>query len=649
MYAQEKKYVPQTLVDTVHIEKNTVVIGKDSVFFAKKDTVIYVQDTINSKIGSLLLQEEEEKAFYDSLTNNDSSKLKKKIVDLILDDVSEEKDTTAVEEAPQLSIDVEGKVVGNITITGLEVFGPNVNDTTSDKTNTLSKFANKVHMYTRERVIRKRLLIKKGDQLTSAKLLDNERLIRSLPYIRDARFVVQAASGDTVNLLLITQDLIAYTARVDPNGLDGGNFGINNINILGYGHQLYNTVKIDTDRQRKLGYVGEYRIPNINSSQLEGVAAYENTIYQNRYSLRVERDFLTPGIKVAGGAFIEYRKESAYAPWIDSYEILENFEHEEDIPRQTFKRFTQDYWLGRSFTPEFITTIDPRARLVTAIRYQHKKYYDRPEVTYSEYRAYHDRHLLLMSVGLSRNNFTTERLVYGYGRTEDIPIGSMSELIFGPEKGEFYNRFFTGMRIVRASYLAPLGYISGGFRVGGYWRNQNFEDGLFQAGVRTFSFPIQWRRTTYRLFINADYSLGIQQINPEDFRQNMISLNDRNGIRGLKSHEMYGHKRLALSLETVAYLPFDFYSFRLATFFFADAGLVAQKTERLINSPLYQGYGLGFRIRNDRLAYKTFQLRLACYPNAPSGESFFKITLAGIPVPDLMNFSINKPEAFEFE
>ncbi|MDF9795290.1 hypothetical protein OKW21_000553 [Catalinimonas alkaloidigena] len=656
VHAQEKEkgYTPHPQVDTIHIEKNTLIIDADSIYFSKNDTVMYVQDTIKSKIESLLQKHESapEKEFYENLTKkNDSSQLREKIIDLLID-AEDKADSSA--SAPQETsyspeLDLDGKIVGEITIQGIEIFGPSVTDTTSDKTSTISRFINKLHMYTRENVIRNRLILEKGDYLSAARLLDNERLIRSLPYIRDARFSVSSVRGDTVDLLLITQDLVAYTVSASPNGLDGGDFSLNNLNILGYGHQLNNKVIIDRDKSQKVGYEGEYYIPNIRGTLIEGLAAYENTVFRQRYNVSAERSFLTPGINFAGGISLDYSRELAYAPWINNYDILHTYEHEEDVPRHLYKRFKQDYWIGRSFSPGFITAADPRARLVVAMRYQHKQFFDRPEVSINTNRAFHNRHLLLMSLGYSRNNFTRERLVYGYGRTEDIPLGKVTELIFGPEKGEFYNRFFTGIRLARGNYIRPLGYISGGLRLGGYWHSRELEDGLLQLAARTFSYPIQWKRTTYRLFFNADYALGISQNGKEDFRENMISLNDRQGIRGMRSYRMHGNKRLVLSLETVAYLPFEFYSFRMATFFFADAGLIANHDEKLLNSPLYQGYGLGLRIRNERLAYKTFQLRFACYPVAPLGESQFKVTIAGLPIPRLMDFSVRKPQAFEFE
>lgn len=659
-YAQEKEkeeeYTPRPFVDTIHIEKNTVIIGSDSIYFTKKDTVMHMQDTAKSKIEELLLQQEaeSEKEFYDNLTKEeDSSLLRKKIIDLVIDSDGGE-DTTAAEAEPEpepslVDIDLNGKIVGDITIKGIDVFGPNVTDTTSDKTNAISRLANRVHMYTRDHVIRNRLLLHKGDLLTSYRLQDNERIIRSLPYIRDARFMVESVRGDTVDLLLVTQDLVAYTASAEPYGLDGGRVGLNNLNILGYGHQLYNTIELDTDKQRKFGYIGEYHMPNIRTSQIYGILSYQNTRYEQHYRASFDRNFLTPGIQMGGGAMIEYRRALTYAPWIDSYDILNEFEHEEDIPRHSHKSFTQDYWIGRSFTPTFLLQYDSRARLVLALRYAQRKFMERPPVTSDNYKAYHNRHLFLMSVGLSRSNYTTEKLVYGYGRTEDIPIGEVAEIVFGPEKGEFYNRFFSGIRLAKGKYVRPIGYISLGAKLGGYWYNRQIEDGILQIAANSFSFPIQWKRTTYRLFFNADYSLGIHPNDKEDFRENMITLNNRDGIRGMRSYRMSGNQRLAFSLETVAYLPFNFYSFRMATFAFADAGLIAQQDENLLESRLYQGYGIGFRIRNERLAYKTFQIRLACYPSPPIGESWFKISIAGLPIPRLMDFNVRKPDVFHFE
>ena len=644
-YAQEEKYVRHTRTDTIHIQENTLLISNDSLYFIEKDTTIYLQDTIKSELEEILKTNEHarEKAFFERIQQqDDSSKLKEKIIDLLIDS-GEQKDAEEPEVQSRKNPELSGKIVGKIEVRSIRIFGPSVNDTVHDKSSGLARLANRMHMYTRERVLRNRLLLEKGDVLDQYDLQDNERIIRALPYIRDARLIAKPAQGDTVDLLLISQDVVAYTGSAEPEGWLEGDYGLNNINLLGYGHQLKNTLYINPDYERKVGYMGVYRIPNIQGTFIEAEARYENRQYRKSYALALDRSFLTPGIRMAGGVLLEYQDNNAYAPWINNYDLLYAFDHQENIPRERYSMLSQDYWLGRSFRPDLIRKLDPRARFVLTARYLNEKFYERPEVGPNLHTAYHHRQLMLLSMGISKRYYKTEKLVYGFGRTEDIPVGEVTQITFGPEKSEFYKRFYTGLRTARGRYVKPLGYLSGGIRLGGYWHNKKLEEGMVQIAARTFSYPIQWKRTTFRLFFNVDYTKVLRPMDQLDFRLNMISLNDRQGIRGLRSYRMYGNQRLTISLETVAFLPVQFYSFRLAGFAFADAGLIAREDENLTETPLYQGYGIGFRIRNDRLAFKTFQLRIACYPSSPPGESFFSISIAGIPIPSLMDFDVRKP------
>ena len=647
-FAQEEKYKIKTVTDTVFIDKNTLLYVGDSLMFVENDTVIYLQDTIKSRLQELLMDEESdiEKHFFEELAKRkDSSGITKRIIEVLTDFEGAKEAKQPAKPDKEIARNAEAtknKIVGNIWIEQLPVFGPNVNDTAVDVTSGVAKLANRLHMRTRESILLNRLLIKTGDKINPEILLDNERLIRSLPYVRDARLIAKPAKGDTVDLLLISQDLLAYTGSAEPYGFDGGKVRLNNINMLGYGHQLFNTVMLRTDRQRKLGYIGRYSIPNIRGSQASALFTYRNTDYLQMYQAGVERNFLTPNIEIAGGVNFEYKRLFQIAPDINDYQELSFYEYNE-IPRHLYKRFSQDYWIARSYAPNFIESYDERARLVVAMRYFSKQFSERPSVAADKHQAFHNRDLLLFSIGISRQNYTTERLVYGYGITEDIPLGGLTQLTFGPEKGEFNNRFYSGLNITRGKYIRPLGYISAGLKVNGYWEEQDYTDGQIEISTSNFSYPIQWRNITFRTFLKANYSSRFNVLTEEDFSENMLSLNDDDGIRGLRDIMLFGREKLSVSFETMAYLPFKLFSFRFATFAFADAGMITNQAGTLFKQPIYQGYGLGFRIRNDRLAFKTFQLRVSCYPNAPPGESFFGFSIASIPVAQLMDFNIRKP------
>ena len=70
-----------------------------------------------------------------------------------------------------------GKTVGDITIERRHPFD-------SDG-NWLERTGNKIHMLTRDRVIRRDLLFKPGDKIDPQLIVRNKQLLRSRPYISD--------------------------------------------------------------------------------------------------------------------------------------------------------------------------------------------------------------------------------------------------------------------------------------------------------------------------------------------------------------------------------------------------------------------------------------------------------------------------------
>jgi len=645
--------IHKIVVDTIYVQENSFVFTKDSAFFTKTDTVIYVTDTIRNRIEEIIKQNEGEKqqAFYNRLKKKlETRKIGKQIFDWLFDlsSGSSATDTSKKKsEPPPESADYDGKYVGNIYLKQIDVFGPSVTDTARKAASKLSQFYNRIHANTHDRVLRNNLLLEKGDAITPTELADNERVIRSLRFIRDARLIVQprANNSDTVDLLLITEDVIPYTFDASPEGFIEGDVSVNNVNILGTGHQLSNTIIVEPDESPRVGYEGRYRIPNIWGSFVEGDLRYRYTMWDHIRSFTLNRRFVVPDIRYAGGIDVSYNRLTTYDPWVNSYQILDTFSRFENIPFIRYGIFNQDYWLARSFG---VRNFDDRTRLIAAFRYNRQYFFERPQVAADVNPAFHHRNLLLFGAGFSRRYYTTKTLVYTYGRTEDVPIGQLVEIIAGPEYGEFYNRYYAGLLYSRGGFIPALGYVSARVKWGGFWRNKLVEDGVFRLQINGFSYLIHRRRTRYRVFLKADYTRGVNRIQNVDFRYGLITLRDEEGIRGLEGWALEGNERLAISLETVAYPPVDFYSFRLACFVFADAGIIAQPREKFFRNPSYQGLGFGFRVRNENLAFETFQIRFAFYPRTPEDESWFGFQIGSIPIPDFLDFDVRKPDIFRF-
>src|SRR6202000_2199677 len=104
----------------------------------------------------------------------------------------------------------EGKVIRHIFIRGYG-FEQTFTDTARRLQYFGTKVLNRLHRKTRDWVIRNNLFIKENTPVNAYKLADNERLIRSLNYIQDARILVipQPDDSTSVDLVVVVKDLFS--------------------------------------------------------------------------------------------------------------------------------------------------------------------------------------------------------------------------------------------------------------------------------------------------------------------------------------------------------------------------------------------------------------------------------------------------------
>jgi hypothetical protein len=78
-------------------------------------------------------------------------------------------------------------------------------------------------------------------------------------------------------------------------------------------------------------------------------------------------------------------------------------------------------------------------------------------------------------------------------------------------------------------------------------------------------------------------------------------------------------------------------------------GLVSYSDRSLLAGPLYQGYGIGFRLRNENLTFNSLQIKFAYYPNLPNNAAALRYAFEGVPVLRLRDFDINSPQVTTFQ
>ncbi|QHT67553.1 hypothetical protein GXP67_13410 [Rhodocytophaga rosea] len=531
-----------------------------------------------------------------------------------------------------------GKIIGQIDIQTLDPFGARVTDTLRRASNWFERAGNSVHVSTRNYVIRKSLLFTKGDQLNSSEISNNERILRQqLPFILDARIFVlpRIENKDTVDILVLTQDTWSISGNVGLSGLKGGSIKLDDRNIFGFGHEFQNGVSYNSDPERGWGYRGLYRVPFIGKTFITGELSYINEWNQNIYGLKLRRDFLTPTTKYAGGLEVSNTR------------LLRDiipFGSDTAIIRFPFAYTLADVWLGRSFQiKKGSASFRERSRLIVAGRITSTDYNERPEVRPDTNQLYWNRMLVLASIGISNRNYFRDVLIYGFGRTEDVPYGMLVSVTAGTERNEFGNRFYAGMKFSRGKFFNNFGYLVTTIDAGSFIRNRKWEQGVLRFEANYFSRLLMLRTWRLRQFVNLRYTKGIGRFDTE-----FIDISSNNGIRGIGSNALRGAKSVVLNLETVFFTPINLLGFQMATFAYGDLGFITPSGTNLFAGSLFQGYGIGFRFRNENLTFNTFQIRLGFYPNIPGNNAIFRTQFSGIPSIRLSDFDIKAPDIVNF-
>lgn len=566
------------------------------------------------------------------------SKVGKRIYGAVFRDVynsRQDKEIKEIEVNPFEKYD--GKVIGKIFIKKLEIFGPSVNDTTR-KGSKIEHFASKsFHYNTREKVIRQSfLLFKEGDKLNPQTLKDNERLLRANPIIHDARiYIIERPNVSwMVDVLVITQDVWSINFDVSGDSFSNFGFGVEEKNFQGRGHSLLNKVtwRADDPYQR-FGWRSIYTVPYIGSSFVSGQLKLINERDLAQYSVQIYRPFLTVETRNAGSAELGYTRVREYKRL-----ILRNAARNDIDSALTYKVsfFYSDVWYGRAFR---LDPTQPNKQLILAVRRSSFEHRNRPEVSVDTNKIYWNRTNWLASVGYSNRNYKRDLLIYGFGRTEDVPIGNLFAFTLGTENTEFGTRGYASLQFAKGKYLpANKGYLYVLANAGTYLKQKQAQQGV--VGIQSFYFSplIKVGKSQTRQFINFGFTYGINR-DALDY----LNISGREGILGVNSDRLRGDKRLTLGYETVLFSHKSIFGFRIAHFAFANLGLVSLKDKLLIDSKLYQGYGIGFRLRNENLAINTFQVRLGYYPNIPDISSAFRFAFDTSRPLKLRDFDISAP------
>ena len=444
--------------DTVIIAPTgSYVQVRDSVAYFSKDSVIWVPSGADPYI---INENKQANSFYDSLRIRAArSNLTKRLYDIVIITPDNSKQDKIEVISDENYLGYSGLKIRNIEVKRLNVFGSNINDPAAASSNLTTNILNKTHINTTERIIRNNLLFETGDTISPLTLSDNERLLRELQYIDDARIFVVPVSYDEADVIVVTKDVYSFGLNYDYRGLKKGNLTIFNKNIMGSGHMVEFTIPFDFEESNSPGFGFNYSINNIKRSFVNLNSFYFNGLGIETFGFGAERPLVASTTKYAAG--ISVSKMSTNED-LDTMQIAAPL------------RYTlQDYWVLRSF----LLNSSSVKRIIIGARYYNNNIFERPLIFENSFHNLQKYKVFLGSISYSKQKYYKTNLIYAYGRTEDLPFGGLIRITAGQEINEFKNRTYLSFDASIGQSVPNFGYLFANVAIGGYMYKNEPEQG----------------------------------------------------------------------------------------------------------------------------------------------------------------------------
>lgn len=539
-------------------------------------------------------------AFYDTMLRS-KSWFVRTVANLLVGSRSSADDAYAIKEtvvSRDYFTTFAGRVITKINIVNVNIFSR----TDDDDLSWTERALESLHVKTKYDVILKNLLFNVGQEIDPYKMAINEQLLRNKPYLATAFFILindkNHPGGVVVNVF--ARDNWTISAA----GMLGGNpFGsVFDRNFVGSGNMLKFTYYPKTDNQYDT-FEAQYVINNLGGTFADATLQVGIGGTNNSALLDLNRQFILPSDHIWG----------VRLGYVEQKEGMTTFDSTLQVKKEEF-----GVYYGYSFNLD--SNMGTTAYFTVAPNFQ--KFTRSLKSTLTTHPYYTDRLSVMGNIGVSQQNFFQGNMIYGYGRTEDVPYGFKLELVGGWERNlTLGDRWYIGAQ-GRWGNLTKAGYFDVGLDGGTFIRDNKPEQSQLRFQLKYFSPLFQVNDFYMRQFININYTHGFHRFQGE--REAL----DYRYIRGIGApYQFKGINRFTVNTETVLFTPIFLYHFRFAFFGWWDMGWLGNNNVFFKNE-FSSAIGLGVRIKNERLIFNNIQLRFGVSLKRPSGAGFswFDIT-----------------------
>jgi len=494
-----------------------------------------------------------------------------------------EEQTPAVSPAPEVltaeKLEADSARIGSITIVTNNIF--DLDDPLEDRP--LFRLANKLHIRTKQDVIKSQLLFAEGDTYSKRLLDESERLLRTRRYLREATVSPVAYEDGAVDLEVNTYDVWTLNLAVGifrGGGENDTSAGLQEYNLLGTGAHIGFRHESSVDRRTKSF---EYTDENFRRSQDQVGMLLEDSDDGFERALSFRRPFISLdtrrswGISVLNGE----RVDSLY----DRGEIAQEYEHQHKF-HQAFVGWSKGLQGDRV------------SRFTTGLVYDSHQFAGTDDPLLSAPVLPEDREYLYPFFGVEfiREQFEKASNIDQIQRTEDRFLGTRLQASVGysaESAGSTANAFHLSGAFSHGFLTLPgkTLLLRGKF-------GARVEDGGARNAQLSGELLYHYREKENRLFfIKLSGVLGKDL----DF-DNPLYLGGDSGLRGYPLRYQGGDKRLLLTVEKRFFSNwYPFRLFHVGAAVFYDAGRTWG--DSLVGGPnlgLLTDVGIGLRIGNAR-------------------------------------------------
>ncbi|MEP6616781.1 MAG: hypothetical protein ABJA57_09395 [Ginsengibacter sp.] len=536
-----------------------------------------------------------------------------------------------------------GKFIRSILFRRLN-FGVPITDTSAPAHSALTKLANSVHRKTLERVIRNNLFFKEKDTVQPYLMADNERYLRDLPYIQDAKISVIRLydTPDSVDVIVRTKDVLSIGVEFSSVDLNNTAVALTEENFAGHGDKIAFKTLFDNSRARKFGYGFDYIRRNIAGSFIDGYIGYEN-FNKDINGNKQEDAYYVKLIRPLANSYMRwtYSVEASRHETKNMY--LDDSVYNSDY-RYSYN--TYDVWAGLNVDASFLDKYirGQRLRGLIGLRLLSQKFDALPASFSNAYDSrFADISGVLATVSVFAQDFYKIQYIYGFGRNEDIPEGIDVGFTTGFTRKNNENRPYLGLKFQRYYFTNRQRYLNFTARVEGSIYKKNFQDVTTLLNVDFFNHLKNLGRWKQRTFLSAGIAWQVNRA-----LNDPLFLESKFGLPEFRDEYMRGFIRTIVKTESVFFSPLSIAFFRFAPFVFYNGSIFTPTHTTFDHSKLYSSIGAGLRTRNESLIFGTLEIRAFYFPGRNPGYQNFRIQFNSNLKFKFDNQLIGRPDFIQF-